>query len=103
MAALQFATQQDAHFWLHDLRLRNLSSSEERQWFARTFAPATREHLGGSYIAYLMSPLQRENMLQETFPATEPVRYAGSLTLRYFTNEHDALEWLHDCRLGVVA
>lgn len=103
MTALRFAAQQDAHFWLHDLRLRNTSGEEERMWFTHTFVPAANELLGGSkYIAYLMSPLQREILVQKALPAAELVKHSPSLTLHYFTNEHDALEWLHDCRTRVV-
>ncbi|RDV14070.1 hypothetical protein DXT99_16000 [Pontibacter diazotrophicus] len=104
MAALQFAAQQDAHFWLHDLRLRNRSTEEEQDWFTHVFVPAANEQLGGSnFIAYLMTPLQRESLVQITVPAAELVRHSLFLTVRYFTNEHDALEWLNDCRVRVVA
>lgn len=105
MAALQFAAQQDAHFWLHDLRLRNTSSEEERNWFSNTFTPATQAVLGGSnFIAYLMLPLQLQDLVPEPLPITVlPLKQSRYLTVRYFTNEHDALEWLYDCRLRVVA
>ena len=104
MAALRFAAQRDAHFWLHDLRLRNTSCEKQRDWFTNTFVPATSSTLGGSnFIAYLMSPLQRETLVQKSVSATAPVRHSDLLTVHYFTNEHDALEWLEKCRLQVLA
>ena len=104
MAALQLAAQQGAHFWLHDLRLRNISSEKERDWFMHTFAPATKAQLGGgNFIAYLMSPLQRENLLQRGVPTPLPVKHSDNLTVHYFINEYDALEWLNGCRTRVVA
>lgn len=113
MAALQFASEQDAHFWLHDLRLRNTYCKKERHWFTHTFVPAVNELMGGSvFIAYLMSPLQRECLLQKKAKTNEPVKQGGEnepvkhslfLTVHYFTNEHDALEWLYDCRIRIMA
>lgn len=105
MTALQLAAQQDAYFWLHDLRLRNTSAEEERGCFTQTFAPATQALLGGNnFIAYLMLPLQLQDLVPEPRPTTTgPVKQWRYLTVHYFTNEHDALEWLNDCRLRVVA
>jgi hypothetical protein len=100
MATLQFAAQQQAHFWLYDLRLRNTSSETERNWFVSTFVPAVRSALGkGNFIAYLMSPMQREAVVPEEKRSPEPVKFSDSLTARFFTNEHDALEWLNSCRI----
>lgn len=113
MAALHFASQQDAHFWLHDLRLRNTYCKKEHHWFTHTFVPAANEALGGSnFIAYLVSPLQHEHLLLKKVKTNkpveqggknEPVKYSLFLTVHYFTNEHDAPEWLNDCRVRIVA
>ncbi|GAB3534279.1 hypothetical protein GCM10027443_21100 [Pontibacter brevis] len=113
MAALRFAAQQDAHFWLQDLRLRNTSCEKQRDCFMHTFVPTTSQVLRGSnFIAYLMSPLQREALVQQDATIKEPVsfgvsnkliRHSDFLTVRYFTSEHDALEWLNECRYRFVA
>ncbi|MFD3002140.1 hypothetical protein ACFS7Z_17350 [Pontibacter toksunensis] len=104
MAALQFAASRDARFWLHDIRLRNTSCVNQRSWFTNTFVPAANSTLSGSVcIAYLMSPLQREGLVQKSVSALAPVRYSDLMTVQYFTNEHDALEWLTECRSQVLA
>jgi hypothetical protein len=99
-AALQFAVRQHTKFWLHDLRLRNNSSEEECSWFSRTFVPALKSALGsGNFIAYLMSPLQREALVPEGRPIYEPVTFTDALVANFFTNEHDAMAWLNTCRI----
>lgn len=99
-AALQFAVRQRTQFWLHDLRLRNIPGEEERGWFSRTFVPALKSALGsGNFIAYLMSPLQREALVPEAKPVAEPVTFADALVANFFNNEHDALAWLNTCRI----
>lgn len=102
-AVLQLATQKEAHFWLHDLRLRNTSGAEQKQWFASTFVPALQHVLGNSnFIAYLVSPLQHEQTLAIAIPRAEATNYSNKLAIRYFTNEHDALEWLKECRRRIA-
>lgn len=71
-AVLQLANQKEGYFWLHDLRLRNLCGTEEKQWFRGTFAPALHNALGNTnFIAYLMSPLQYEQLIADATPEAE--------------------------------
>lgn len=82
MAALQFAAPRDACFWLHDIRLRNTSRVNQRNWFTNTFVPAANSAMKGSkFIAYLMSPLQREALVQKSVSALAPVRHSDLMTV----------------------
>ncbi|GAB3822891.1 hypothetical protein [Pontibacter rugosus] len=102
-AALRLAKKHHARFWLHDLRLRNNSTEAEREWYDREFVPALKQQLPyGLTIAYLMSPMQRQHIVSETTPVSEVINYEGVLQVRYFENEHDALEWLHACRIRTI-
>ncbi|PRY07865.1 hypothetical protein CLV24_12255 [Pontibacter ummariensis] len=105
MTTLEIATRQQAHFWLQDFRLRNVSSELEQAWFESSFVPAVKIALGNSTcIAYLMSPLQRELSLSDAFISLrETVRYGNHLTTAYFVSEHDALDWLNQCRLQAIS
>lgn len=102
-AMLQLAALKEARFWLHDLRLRNLSGADEQQWFSSTFLPALKHALGNTnFSAYLMSPLQYEQLIVGAGPGAAGNTCSNCLALHYFTNEHDALEWLNLCRHRVA-
>lgn len=97
--ALELAEKYRARFWLHDLRLRNTSDNVERQWYDNQFVPAlTSLQPSGFTIAYLMSPMQRRQLVSEINPVSDVIRYGKLLQLRYFISEHDALDWLQECR-----
>lgn len=99
--ALELARANQSHFWLQDLRLRNVSTGVQRNWFEQEFVPAAAPH--PLYIAYLMSPLQHQNLVSETMPVSEVLQYGPYVQVRYFTNEHDALYWLQSCRERIPA
>ncbi|MDX5423227.1 MAG: hypothetical protein LPK14_13300 [Hymenobacteraceae bacterium] len=97
--ALHFASGHKAHFWLHDLRLRNASDALLRGWYDHDFVPAVKTSLGAiTYVAYLMLPFQRQYLASEDMPVSEVISYGDTLHLRYFINEHDALQWLQECQ-----
>lgn len=101
--ALQVAQKHHARFWLHDLRLRNESTAAQRHWFDKEFVSAAARQLPGSFaIAYLMSPLQREHISLEFSHLSEIISYGSLLQLRYFISEHDALDWLQQCRMRTI-
>ncbi len=102
LAALKLALQHRSRFWLHDLRMRNISSEQERSWFIANMSPPAATMAPGIFIAYLMSPLQRQNLVSETKPISEVIHYSPHLHARYFISEHNALEWLEACRLQAV-
>ncbi|RIJ37247.1 hypothetical protein [Pontibacter oryzae] len=103
-ASLRIATQHKACFWLHDLRMRNVSTSVEREWFIKhVVPPACQLSDKGIYVAYLMSPLQRQNLVSATSPVSDVISYGAHLHTRYFISEHNALAWLEQCRQGIFA
>jgi len=102
-AVLQLAIYKEAHFWLHDLRLRNSSTADQKQWFTSTFAADLQRALGSNvFIAYLMSPLQHQQLLNDEDAKKHAVDGSGQPAICYYTNEHDALEWLQECRHRVA-
>ncbi|GHA67764.1 hypothetical protein [Pontibacter akesuensis] len=102
--ALEVAQKHHARFWLHDLRLRNSSTAAERHWFDQDFVSAVARQLPiGLSVAYLMSPLQHEHIDQKTSRIEEVISYGSLLQLRYFVSEHDALDWLQECRKRTIS
>ncbi len=99
-ATLQMAAQHVAHFWLLDLRSRNMCSTKQKKWFVNTFACNVHDALNDkTFLAFLVSPLQYECFKSEVKLEQEAVSHDNYLTIRYYTYEHDALEWLQTCRL----
>lgn len=99
LALLDLAASKNAHFWLQDLRRRNTAGPDEKHWFATAFAPALRSKLGSSiFFAYLMSPLQHNQITAQARPNYDTDNYRNKLVMRFYTNEHDALECLYSFR-----
>lgn len=94
--SLFMAKQYHSKFWLQDIRKRHISENDKVTWYKQEFLPVLKDAFDNmTYIAYLMTPLQYQVLLQKNPHAAQEVEMSEVLTLNCFTNEHDALMWLH--------
>ena len=89
------ARQYRSKFWLQDIRKRHISENDKATWYMEDFLPVLKNAFDQmTYIAYLMTPLQYQVLLQKNPLANQEMILSKCLTLNCFTSEHDALIWL---------
>ncbi|MBC8081875.1 MAG: hypothetical protein H7Z21_01580 [Hymenobacter sp.] len=92
---LTVARQQQAHYWLLDIRRRNRSAPETLHWLLTTYYETLVAELGAPVcMVYFMSPdLRKDFEVDGTVP--EPDSYAGkSFRMNQCTTEAEAVAWL---------
>ncbi|MDX5348250.1 MAG: hypothetical protein LPJ89_09015 [Hymenobacteraceae bacterium] len=85
--------------WLLDIRGRGKAEPEDDKWYFNYFLP---EMVAGfkamQYLAYLITPSHYEhvktNVGLKNFD-NQPI--ADKLTVKFFINEQDAVDWLVSC------
>jgi hypothetical protein len=92
---LTVAKQQQARYWLLDIRRRSRSSSETLTWLLNTYYAVLVAELGPPVcMVYFMSPdLRKDFEVDGTVP--EPATYAGKpFRMNQCTTEAESMEWL---------
>jgi len=91
---LTVAQQQQARYWLLDIRRRNCSAPETLYWLSNTYYNTVAAELGLPVcIVYFMSPsLCKDFEVNGTLP--EPAAAGKPLRINHCTTETEAMEWL---------
>ena len=92
---LAAARQQQAHYWLLDIRRRSCSAPETLQWLMNTYYETMATELGPPVcLVYFISPdLCRDFEVDGAIP--KPESYAGKpFRLNQCTTEAESLAWL---------
>ncbi|MCC9168373.1 hypothetical protein [Pontibacter harenae] len=94
---LAFARDKKINLWLMDMRLRNVSTQAEKEWFLKFFIPKASENSHTIHVAYMASPNQLAKF-RELYHTDSPFYFSKQLVVNFFVKEQDAQEWLNTCR-----
>ena len=92
--ALGIAQQEQARFWLFDLRRRGPTQAEDENWLLNQFFPraqALSKHY--QYFAYLVTPTHYV-YLRDNIGFEKLNNYSQILKINVFDSEEKAVQWL---------
>jgi hypothetical protein len=89
------AVNQQARFWLQDIRRRTLNDPSTTEWLLNKFFPEMARRLGGRlYIAYLVGPALHESIVSRPGYISAEAYDDKPFAISFFNDEGAAIRWL---------